>query len=131
MEEDRQTTEVRTTNEQVGNTNIERRSVKQQSTTSSAVILQRIIYYIGGILLALLIVRIVLQLLAANEGNGFVDFIYGITTIFVLPFNGIFGEPTLGESRFDTSALVALIVYGFVTIGIAKLITLTRPKEEL
>ena len=131
MEEDRQTTEVRTTNEQVGNTTIQRESVKQQNNVSSVVIVQRIIYYVGGLILALLAVRIMLQLLAANEGNGFVDFIYGFSGFFVAPFVGIFGEPTLGQSQFDTSALVAMIVYGLVTVGVAKLIALTRPHQEV
>ena len=131
MEEDRQTTEVRTTNKQVGDTNIQRESVRQQNNVSSVVILQRIIYYIGGLIVALLAVRILLQLLAANQGNGFVDFIYGFSGIFVAPFIGIFGETTFGQSHFDTSALVAIVVYGLVTIGIAKLIALTRPHQEV
>jgi len=131
VEEDRQTTEVRTTNEQVGNTKIQRESVKQQSNVSSVVVLQRIIYYVGGLIVALLAVRVILQLLAANQGNGFVDFIYGFSGFFVAPFVGIFGEPTFGQSQLDTSALVAIIVYSLVTVGVAKLIALTRPHQEV
>lgn len=131
MDEENQTTEVRQTNEQVGNTTVQRENVTQKTEVSGVVILQRVIYYIGGVLMALLLIRIILQLLGANENSGFVSFIYGISGVFVAPFNGIFGEPTFGQSHFDTSALVAFVVYGLVVIGIAKLVTLTRPQQEI
>lgn len=131
MEEDRQTTEVRKTNEQVGNTTVQRQSVARTSEVSGVVIAQRIIYYIGGLIVSLLALRLLLQLLGANQGADFVGFVYGLTGIFVAPFFGIFGEPTFGQSHFETSTLVAIVVYGLLTIGIAKLISLTRPHEEV
>ena len=131
MEHDRQTTEVRNTNEQVGSTNVQRRSVENKTAVSGVVIAQRVIYYIGGVIIALLAVRLLLQLLGANQENGFVDFIYGLSGIFVTPFFGIFGEPTFGQSQFETSTLVAIVVYSLVIFGIAKLLTVTRPRDEV
>ncbi|NCS82971.1 YggT family protein [Candidatus Saccharibacteria bacterium] len=92
---------------------------------------QRIVYYIGGVIIALLATRFLLQLLGANEGSGFVSFIYGLSGVFVAPFFGIFGEPTIGQSHFDAAALVAIVVYGLIIFGVAKLITLTRPHQEV
>jgi len=131
MEEDRQTTEVRKSNEQVGNTNVQRQSIEKKTAVSGVVIAQRIIYYVGGVIVALLLVRLLLQLLGANPGSDFVGFIYALSGIFVAPFFGIFGEPTFGQSHFETSTLVAVIIYALLTVGIAKLITLTRPHEEI
>jgi hypothetical protein len=131
MEEDRQTTEVRKTNEQLGNTTVQRQSVEKKTSVSGIVIAQRVIYYIGGVIIALLLVRLLLQLLGANQGSDFVGFIYGLSGIFVAPFFGIFGEPTFGQSHFETSTLVAIIVYALIIVGVAKLITLTRPHEEI
>lgn len=131
MQEDRQTTEVRETNAQVGDTTVQRQSVEKKTAVSGVVIAQRVIYYVGGVIVALLFVRLLLQLLGANEGTGFVDFVYGLSGVFVAPFFGIFGEPTFGQSQFETSTLVAIIVYGLLTVGIAKLLTLTRPHEEV
>jgi hypothetical protein len=131
MEQDRQTTEVRKSNEQVGDTNIQRQSVEKKVAVSGVVIAQRVIYYVGGVIVALLLVRLVLQLLGANEGSDFVGFIYALSGIFVMPFYGIFGEPVFGRSHFETSALVAIIVYALLAVGIAKLITITRPHEEV
>lgn len=131
MEEDRQVTEVRQTNDQVGNTTVQRESVARTREVSGVVIAQRVVYYIGGVIVALLLVRFVLQLLGANQGADFVGFIYGVSAIFVAPFYGIFGEPTFGRAQFESSTAVAIVVYTLLTIGIAKLISLTRPHEEI
>ena len=114
MQEDRQTTEVRETNSQVGDTTVQRQSVEKKTAVSGVVVAQRIIYYVGGVIIALLLVRFVLQLLGANDANGFVDFIYALSGIFVAPFYGIFGEPIVGRAQFETSTLVAIIVYGIL-----------------
>lgn len=131
MEEDRQTTEVRKTAEQNGNTSVQRESVVVRENVSGVVIAQRVVYYIGGVIVALLFIRLLLQLLGANQGSDFVGFIYGLTGIFVAPFYGIFGEPTFGQSHFETSTLIAIVIYSLLTVGIAKLISLTRPREEV
>lgn len=131
MEEDRQTTEVRKTDEQLGNTTVQRQSVEKKTSVSGIVIAQRVIYYVGGVIIALLLVRLLLQLLGANQGSDFVGFVYGLSGIFVSPFFGIFGEPTFGQSHFETSTLVAIVIYALLIVGVAKLITLTRPHEEV
>ena len=131
MQEDRQTTEVRKSNEQVGNTTVQRQSLEKKTAVSGVVIAQRIIYYVGGVIVALLIVRLLLQLLGANQESDFVSFIYGLSGVFVAPFFGIFGDPTFGQSHFEASTLVAIVVYTLVIVGVAKLITVTRPREEV
>ena len=131
MQEDEQTTEVRQTDKRVGDTNIKRESVRQTTSVSGVVIAQRVIYYIGGVIIALLFLRLIFQLFGANQASGFVDFIYGLSGVFVAPFFGIFGEPTFGASHFETSTLVAIVIYALLTIGIAKLLTVTRPNEEV
>ena len=131
MDEKHEVTEVRETNVQDGPTNVQRQAVTHAESAPSGVLARRVVYYIGGVIVALLAVRFLLQLLGAAEGNAFVDFIYGLSAIFVWPFYGIFGEPTYGASQFETSTLVAIIVYGLLTIGIGKLFTLNRPSAEV
>jgi hypothetical protein len=131
MQEDEQTTEVRQTDKQVGDTNIKRESVRQTTSVSGVVIAQRVVYYLGGVIIALLFLRLIFQLFGANQASGFVDFIYSLSGVFVAPFFGIFGEPTFGASHFETSTLVAIIIYALLTVGIAKLLTVTRPNEEV
>lgn len=126
-----QITEVRETNAQVGDTNVRREVVSNETTVPGSVLAQRIVYYIGGAIIALLALRFILALLGAAEGNGFVDFVYGLSSIFVAPFFGIFGEPTYGASQLETSTIVAIIVYALLTVGIGKLFTLGSRRREI
>jgi len=85
-----------------------------------------LVYYVAGLLAILLAFRFVLLLLGANSNSGFVSFIYGLTSIFVAPFSGIFpGVASTGvvtTSIFDPSILIAMIVYGLIAWGCAKLL---------
>lgn len=84
-----------------------------------------VVYYLTGLLEILLVFRFVFKLLGANPSSGFVSFIYSLTGVFLAPFSGIFhttaskGSETV--SVFDPAILVALVVYGLVGWGIAKL----------
>ena len=125
-DKDQKTTEVRETNKVQGDTNIRRQTVATTEKVNERVVLQRIIYYFAGVIIALLAVRIILQLLGANQSAAFVDFIYAVSGMFAWPFYGIFSyEPSYGKSVFEISSVVAIIVYGLVAVGLAKLTTLT------
>lgn len=52
--------------------------------------LTKLIYFMFGILEVLLSFRLILKLTGASSSSGFVRLIYGITGIFILPFEGIF-----------------------------------------
>lgn len=125
MDEEKQVTEVRDED------GVRRRTVATNRSAPPSLVLQRVVYYIGGVIVALIVLRFIFQLLGAAEGNPFVDFIYGLSALFVWPFDGIFGEPTYGFSHFDSAALVAIIVYGLVTVGVAKLFTLGSAREDV
>lgn len=126
--QDQQTTEVRRQNVITDNGEyVQREVVHQAGHASGSTVAQRVVYYIGGAIISLLGLRLVLLLLGANQGNAFVDFVYGLSGVFVAPFQGIFGTPVYGNSVFDLSTVVAIIVYALLTVGIGKLFTLTRP----
>ena len=132
MHEDKQTTEVRETNNRVGDTNVQRETVSRRTSTPGTVIFQRVVWYITGIIIALLLIRLILLLLAANDTNAFVGFIYTLSGLFAAPFYGIFNyQPTYGQFTFEVSTVVAILVYALVGWGIAKLATLSRPQDEV
>lgn len=90
---------------------------------------ERIIWFIAGTIITLLLFRFVLILLGANQGNGFVDFIYGISYPFARPFFGIFGyNLEYGVSRVEISTLVAIAVYAVLAWGLSKLVNLGRSR---
>ncbi|HYG83332.1 MAG TPA: YggT family protein [Verrucomicrobiae bacterium] len=132
MQEDKQTTEVRETNTRVGGTNVQRETVSQRTSTPGAIIFKRVVWYITGVIIALLVLRLILLMLAANDTNAFVSFIYGLSGFFAAPFFGIFSyQPTYGQFTFEVSTVVAIIVYALIGWGIAKLATLSRPQGEV
>jgi hypothetical protein len=98
----------------------------------AGVVARRIVYYLAGVIIALLGLRIALLLLAANQGSGFVDFVYALSGFFAMPFYGMFNyQPSYGQSIFEISSVVAIIVYGLAGLGIAKLFTLTKSDEKV
>jgi hypothetical protein len=67
----------------------------------------------------LLAFRFILRLIAANPNSGFAMFMYGITGLFVAPFNGLIATPASGGSALEVTTLIAMAVYVMVFWGIA------------
>ena len=80
-----------------------------------------VVYFVLGVLEVILLLRFIFRLLGANEGSSFVMFLYNLSGIFVGPFNGIFNDQGLGHSVFETSTLVAMLVYALIAWGIVSL----------
>ena len=129
MQDEQQTTEVRTTEVQDGATNVQRQTVATDHREDGAVVVQRVIWYIAGFIMTFLALRVVLLLLGANQGNFFVDLVYAVGGVFAAPFSGIFGSPTYGQSFFDTASVVGIVVYALLAWGIAKAFTLGGSRE--
>lgn len=129
MDEEQRTTEVQTTEVQDGPTSVQRQTVSEARAVNGAVTAQRIVWYIAGFIITFLLLRVLLLLLGANQGNVFVDLVYGIGGFFAMPFTGIFGSPTFGQFFFDTASIVAAVVYALAAWGIAKLFTLGGARE--
>ena len=93
----------------------------------------RIIYFIFGVVIAFIALRFVLLLLGANQGSAFVDFVYGVSGLFVAPFYGIFNNtPTFGASVLDVSSIVAILIYALISWALVALVTLgTRNRAEV
>ena len=81
----------------------------------------RITYFVLAVLEIIMLLRFLFRLLGANEGNSFIVFLYNLSHVFVGPFNGIFNDQALGRSVFETSTLVAMVVYALLAWGIVSL----------
>lgn len=95
---------------------------------------ERAIYYIFGILEVLLAFRLIFKLAGASQGSYFVSFIYAVTRIFILPFEGIFrrgvAEGIETTSVLEPATIVALAVYTLLAWGIVELVrVLSRERE--
>lgn len=92
-----------------------------------------LVYYLFGALNVLLIFRLLFKLAGASAGSAFVRFVYGLTQIFILPFEGMFRrvatEGIETVSILEPSTVIAIIVYTIVAVGIVKLIRISSGEQ--
>lgn len=92
-----------------------RQQVSELAPSTQTVIVSRVIqviWLLTAIVIALLGLRFVLQLLAANEGNAFANFIFQITSVLVAPFATLFAPATATNGVVvEWSTLVAGVAY--------------------
>lgn len=85
-----------------------------------------LIYFFFGVLEVLLAFRMFLKLMGASVMSSFVDVIYTVTGIFILPFEGIFrrgyAQGVETDSVLEPSTLTAIIVYAILAWGIVQLV---------
>ncbi len=81
----------------------------------------RITYFVLGVLEVILLLRFLFRLLGANQGSSFVMFLYNLSHVFVVPFIGIFNDPAFGNSVFEISTVIAMLVYALLAWGIVSL----------
>lgn len=106
--------------------------VEVEATNSQTT--EYIVYLLLGALEILLTFRLVLKLMGASISSAFVGFIYGLTGLFILPFEGIFrrgfSQGIETTSILEPSTLVAIIVYAVLAWGIVKWIRVLSRKQQ-
>ena len=97
-------------------------------TPSGAEIARRAVVFLFGIVQALIVVRIVLLLANANQGNQLVQFIYDTSAFFIGPFEGVLNTNAIsaGASVLDIAALVALIGWTILEFLVLALVGIAR-----
>lgn len=122
-------------------------TVKTQSNNSDAVIVPQVqtqatsyqtieylIYFFFGALEILLAFRLILRLTGANSFSAFVGLVYGITGVFIAPFQGIFQQATaqgaVTTAVLEPATLVAIVVYAVLAVGIVKLLRILSGKKQ-
>ncbi len=110
------------------------RATQVQTAATSSQTVEYLIYFFFGFLEILLAFRLIFKLAGASTSSAFVNFIYGITGLFILPFEGIF---TGGTSRglettsiLEPATLVALVVYPLASWGIVKLVRILSGEQQ-
>ena len=89
--------------------------------------IRRIVWLLFGVLQAMLVLRILLLLLNANEGNDIVAFIVGVTDPFVEPFRGMFRLDEVNGSSgsvLDFAAVVALVAWTLIEALVLGIVSL-------
>lgn len=87
----------------------------------------QIVWAIVGLINVLLMFRFFLKLLGANDGAGFTNFVYLITTPLAGPFIYVFDLMALYNSVLEWGTILAMFVYTLIGAGIAKLLAMGKP----
>lgn len=120
------------TRENDGQTAAVTTEVKREASGSQTI--ENIIYFIFGLLEILLAFRFIFKLTGASTSSVFVSFIYDLTKIFILPFEGIFSRGSAqvleGTSVFEPATLVAILVYAVLAWIVVKLIRIISGETE-
>lgn len=101
---------------------------RAEVSPSGGEMIRRVVVLIFGIIQALIILRIVLLLLDAREGNAIVSFILSTSQLFVAPFEGIFRTDALRSSGsiLDIAAIAALVGWTILEMIILWAVNLMR-----
>ena len=92
--------------------------------------IRQIVYFVASAIALVILMRFALLLLGANPDNAFANFVYGVSGVFVAPFNTLFGEPAFGNSVLEISSLVAIAVYYLIAWGFMRIVTLTTAPSD-
>jgi hypothetical protein len=90
----------------------------------------QLIWLLFGILEVLIALRIGLKLIGANPDSPIVAMIYGFTSLFLFPFTGLIGSPTVGGMVLEVSSMFAILIYALIGWAVERTIWLLfyRPR---
>jgi hypothetical protein len=97
-----------------------RRPVAEQRLLVSRVV--AVLWLMFGFLEALIGMRIGLKLIGANPAAFFSQIVYRVSDMFLWPFNGLTGNPSVGAFKLEITAIIGLFVYTLIAWGLTRLI---------
>jgi hypothetical protein len=66
----------------------------------------------------------------ANAAAGFVQFVYGVSGFFMLPFDAVFRTQSVSRGRLRMECALAIAVYALIGWGLVALIRAVSPREN-
>ncbi|HSB00404.1 MAG TPA: hypothetical protein VLE49_07130 [Anaerolineales bacterium] len=90
----------------------------------------QLIWLLFGILEAMIALRIGLKLIGANPDSPIVALIYGFTSLFLFPFDGLIGSPAVGSMVLELSSMFAMLIYALIAWAVERIVWLIfyRPR---
>ena len=91
--------------------------------------ISQVVDYLFYIIYGLIGLQFVLRLMGARPGNGFVQFVAGVSWPLLAPFERIVGTPSAGAFQIQFSYLLALVVYILLHIAINGMLRLIAHRK--
>lgn len=90
----------------------------------------QLVWLLFGVLEALIALRIGLKLIGANPESPIVALIYGLTFLFLFPFEGLVASPTFGGMVLEVSSMFAMLIYALIACVVERTVWLIfyRPR---
>ena len=89
----------------------------------------QVVDYVFYVVYSLLAIRLVLALIAARSGAGFVRLIFAVTAPFYGMFRGIVGSPSVEGYTLALPIVIAIVVYALLHAGIKALLRLVAHRR--
>ncbi len=86
---------------------------------------QRTVWTILTVMEVFMGLRFFLKWIAANPSSGFAAFLYWLTDLILWPFAGLVGNPVNGDSIFELTTLLAMLIYAVLFWVALRVIQLT------
>jgi len=106
---------------------VENKAEKSQTATY-------IIYFLFGLLEFFLFFRLLFRVTGASPTSSFVQFIYSITDLAVMPFLSIFRQTTATGAEttavFEPGTIIAILVYALLAWGVTQLVMILSRKVQ-
>jgi uncharacterized protein YggT (Ycf19 family) len=86
------------------------------------------------VLETILLIRFLLKMFGATPTNPFANFVFSLTDILLVPFNGIVPSPSLHPNQaFEISTLIAVAVYFLIFYALKRFlrILISSPEEPV
>jgi hypothetical protein len=111
------------------------RTVQQESEREDRIFtfkVTQLIWLLLGLLEALIALRIGLKLIGANPVSPIVTLIYGFTSLFLFPFEGMIASPSSGSIVLELSSVFAMLIYALIAWAVERTVWLLfyRPRRS-
>lgn len=119
--------------QQVGDTNVQQeRVVTSESPTPDFALAKvaQLIWFVIHFIAIILGLRFLFLVLGANI-TGIVKVIYDLSSLFVMPFQGIFPSPRTGEFFFDSASVVGILLYYLLGLILTRVLVLLSSSTEV
>lgn len=107
-----------------------RKAVRTEVRAPIEVVVSRMVWYVAGAIDIFIAIRFFLLLFAANQAAGFVQFIYGVSDVFMAPFMAVFQTTRVATATFEWSSILAIAIYALLAWGITELIRAVVPRDR-
>lgn len=91
----------------------------------------QVVWYIINIIEVILLLRLMLRLIGASTEAAFTNFIYGLASPLMTPFQSIVPSYPIGIGVFDWNTTIAMLAYWILGLILTELFVIGKPVSAI